>query len=447
MPIDDAPLTTAEFSPLIAPLVPSLRMAVAVSGGADSMALCLLAHDWATAMGGAVVALTVDHGLRPESAAEAATVGQRLAVFGIPHRLLHWSGPKPSTGIQEAARDARYRLLIQACLELELPDLLLGHHRQDQAETVLLRLTRGSGVDGLAGMAAVRRHGPLRLLRPLLSVAKSRLVATCRAAGVAWVEDPSNHAPAFARTRLRAAAGVLAEAGLTTAALWATAARAAETRACLEAATDDLLAKAATPFVAGTLLLDPVPLAGASEGLGRRSLARCLTMIGGGGYPVRRERLERLWQELLSGLTAGRTLGGCLIMPQRGGRLLLAREPAAIHERLALESERPVWWDRRFVISAKAAGFATALSVAGLGEVGRRALREVGFDSAATGVPAVVQPSLPAIWSEAGLAAVPHLGYRRSEWVEQARVRLEPAGPLVGNVGLRREVAWPIVVV
>src|SRR5205823_2951019 len=146
------------------------RLAVAVSGGPDSMALLLLADRWARQRGGEAWGLTVDHGLRPESAGEARIVAGWLAARGMAHEILVWSGDKPATGIQEAAREARYALLAGWCRAHGILHLLTAHHREDQAETYLIRRRAGSGVDGLAAMSAVRELPGCRIVRPLLSV-------------------------------------------------------------------------------------------------------------------------------------------------------------------------------------------------------------------------------------------------------------------------------------
>ena len=181
----DAPVDLGEFSALLDALGPFERrpaLAAAVSGGPDSMALALLARDWAAARDGSLLALIVDHGLRAGSAGEAALTVGRLAEAGICARILPWAGAKPATGIQAAARAARYRLLQSACRSAGILHLLLAHHADDQAETVALRRQRGSGRDGQAGMAAIREVEDLRLLRPLLATAKARLAATLRLA-------------------------------------------------------------------------------------------------------------------------------------------------------------------------------------------------------------------------------------------------------------------------
>ena len=233
-----APLEAPEFAALIgafAPFEPAPRLAIAVSGGADSLALTLLAQAWAAVQGGAVTALTVDHGLRPEATAEASQVGTWLSARGIEHRILAWRGPLPSHGIQAAARKARFRLLEEWCADAGVLHLLLAHHQDDQAETLLLRLMRGSGSDGLAGMSADVERAQCRVLRPLLPVPRARLVATLHRLGQSWIEDPSNRDHRYARARLRQGLTPLAEAGLTSQRLAAAAARLGRVRAELEA--------------------------------------------------------------------------------------------------------------------------------------------------------------------------------------------------------------------
>src|SRR6185436_2130692 len=182
-----------------APFETAPTVAVAVSGGRDSLALALLARAWAAGRGGNVIALIVDHGLRAESAGEAATTLGVLRQQGIEGVILCWSGAKPSSAVQEAARAARYRLLREECRRRGVLHLLVAHHADDQAETVAMRAARQSGPDGLAGMSAAVELPEVRLLRPLLGVLRSRLTATLIARGVPWIDDPSNADPRFER--------------------------------------------------------------------------------------------------------------------------------------------------------------------------------------------------------------------------------------------------------
>ena len=412
------PLSAAEFAALMAPLgpfEPRPLLAVAVSGGADSLALALLAGEWARSRGGEAVALTVDHGLRAGSDAEAAQVGRRLAAAGIPHHVLPWAGAKPDSDVQAQARAARYRLLRGWCGDHGALHLLVGHHRDDQAETLLLRLGRGSGVDGLAAMAAIEHMPEARLLRPLLTVPAARLRATLAAQGREWVEDPSNANPAFARVRLRRLAPLLAEEGLTAERLAATAGRLGRARAALEESVAEAAVRHVRPHPAGFALVERSAVAALPEEIGLRLLARLVQGVGGGRYVPRLERLERLWSEVRGADPAvfARTLAGCRLVGSRDGWLLVCREPARVAPPLALVPGEAVDWDGRFRLrlAADAPGNlgVAALGLQGWREIGRRLGRP------APDLPAASRPTLPVLFDQDGVCVVPHLGYNRDE--------------------------------
>lgn len=213
---DAAPLADEEVDARLARFETS-SLLVAVSGGPDSLALAAAVARWRERRPGPpATAACVDHGLRPSSRAEAESVLAACASFGLPCRLLSWEGEKPKTRVQERARQARRRLLAEAARAAGASVILLGHHADDQAETVLLRLLRGSGPAGLAGMAALSPcpgAPDLRLGRPFLDVSKARLRATATALGLSAIEDPSNLDPRFARTRMRLLLRALAAEG------------------------------------------------------------------------------------------------------------------------------------------------------------------------------------------------------------------------------------------
>jgi tRNA(Ile)-lysidine synthase len=410
-------------------------LAVAVSGGPDSMCLCLLADAWARARGGAVSALTVDHGLRPTSALEARQVGDWLRGRGIGYHVLTWAGPKPATGIQEAARAARHGLLADWCRAAGTLHLLLAHHLDDQAETVTLRAARGSGPEGLAGMAAVRELAGVRLLRPLLGVPKARLLATLEAAGQPWLEDPSNLAPVFARSRLRIDVA-LDVPRLTRAA----AARAGE-RAETDRRMASWLAAHARIDPAGFVIVARAALAQAPYDIRRRAVRDIVRSVGGGDYPPREARLDRLLERLEAGLGAGRTLGGCRIVPWRDA-VLVCRELRAIGGAVPLVPGRPILWDRRFRVELSGAG--PALVVQALGQVGWRALAALPPVATRRQVPAPVRLSLPSLWQGENLVAVPHLGAIKPVLARTTRVevRFSPAWPLAGAPFHASVAAW-----
>ena len=238
---------------------------VAVSGGGDSVALLLVALDWAAAAGRRVEAVTIDHGLRADSADEAAAVARLCAARDVDHAVLPWRDWTGRGNLQDAAREARRALIGAWARERGIGGVALGHTLDDQAETFLMRLARGSGVDGLAGMAPVAWAGGLAWLRPLLGTRRAELRDWLTAQGVGWAEDPSNADPAFDRVRARVALPLLAGLGLGPERLAATALNMARARAALEAATQDLAARAVVEGAAGDLVLDPKPFSEAPE--------------------------------------------------------------------------------------------------------------------------------------------------------------------------------------
>ncbi len=178
-------------------------VAVGVSGGADSLALVLQAAEELAVFGRKVVALTVDHGLRPTSRLEAEYVAGLMQKYGIEHHILTWTGKKPTTGIEEAARQARYTLIAEWCSQNNVHVLLTAHHAKDQAETFLMRLQRGSGLEGLCGIREYSVREGLVILRPLLAVNPENLRDYLRQRAIVWVEDESNRDTTFLRGKIR----------------------------------------------------------------------------------------------------------------------------------------------------------------------------------------------------------------------------------------------------
>jgi tRNA(Ile)-lysidine synthase len=424
--------TDAEFAASLDPLLgagPEGPLALAVSGGRDSMALLHLTDRYAAIRNRALLVLTVDHRLRDDSGAEAAAVAAEAQNRGLPHRLLVWHRKGPLAGNLEAeARDARYRLMAAACAEAGAGALLLGHTRDDQAETVLLRLARGSGVDGLAAMAPrVTRFG-LPVLRPLLDVPRVRLEARLRADGIAWLDDPMNEEERFARVRIRKAQETLAWAGLTPVRLARTARHMARARIALEEAADALRQSAVQVAPEGYCRLALAPLMAAPEEIGLRLLARLLMSVGGQSLRPRFTALERLYRLLRQGaLGRGRTLGGCRILPVRDTEaVLIVREAAGLDEPLVLEPGRAQLWDGRFHVQlGPAAGRTGGALVRALGQDGIRTLRGLSSSPPMTGIPAPVRPTLPSLWialrGKERLAAIPHLNYTVPGFLPQAR--------------------------
>ena len=430
------PLSDGDFAARLDRLGPfevAPRLAVAVSGGADSMALTLLADAWTRRHGGKVTAITVDHGLRPESATEARQVDAWLVARGIAHETLVWEGRRPTGDIQAAARAARYRLLEAWCAERGTLHLLTAHHREDRAETFWLRLARGSGLDGLAGIAGVTERARCRVLRPLLDVAPERLRARLRLEDQAWIDDPSNRNADFARVRVREARALLAAEGLSAERVMETTRHLGRARQALEAATAHLLARTVSLHPAGFAWLDAEALRRAEPELGLRALAAVLATIGGADYPPRLERLERLHDALArDDLGRGCTLGGCQLVPTRA-RVLICREPAEVEAPIALVPGKAAIWDRRFRVEI-ATICPGGLVVGALGQDHRglspEALRRLRV------LPGPVRRSLPALRDGPSLAAVPALGWARgpAHFLGIAQITFRPSRGL-GPIG------------
>jgi tRNA(Ile)-lysidine synthase len=212
---DNDPISVRDAKLLFADWKAAPALVLAVSGGPDSIALMWLAARWrrALARGPRLVAVTVDHGLRAEAAAEAREVKRLARTLELEHRTLRWTGPKPKAGLPAAARSARYRLLAKAARQSGATHILTAHTRDDQAETLLMRLLRGSGIAGLAAMARESERDGVLLARPLLDVSKSQLIATLDKAKLGFADDPTNRDPRFTRPRLRALMPALAAEG------------------------------------------------------------------------------------------------------------------------------------------------------------------------------------------------------------------------------------------
>lgn len=382
------------------------HVAVACSGGADSLALTLLADEWAREAGGRATALIVDHAMRPESADEAVSVRDRLAAVGIEAVVLTRRGPALKSDRQAAARQARYAQMTEWCRRAGVLHLLLGHHRGDQAETLMLRLGRGSGVDGLAAMAAVSENPNLRILRPLLDVPRERLVAYLRFRGLDWVEDPSNEDSAYARVRMRRLLPVLGREGFTESRLAATARRMARARTVSEEATTGLLARTVAIYPEGYATLALGDLLAAPDDIGLRALSRLLTCVGGNRHGPRMEHLERLHEWLSHGAGVGRTLAGCRITRRADGSLLIFREAAEAPDMVPATGNME--WDGRFRLTTDGPPGAR---LARLGPNGWGQIKDIVNDLHVKGLPVAVRNAIPAIWRLEEVVAVPHLHY------------------------------------
>jgi tRNA(Ile)-lysidine synthase len=417
-----SPLADVELSDIAGRWLTGYRSLVfAVSGGPDSMALMLLASRWrsASAPPPRIIVATVDHGLRPESAEEADWVREQAGRLGLAHETLRWEGPKPATGRQEAAREARYRLLEDLAARLPPPiAIVLAHHLDDQAETFLMRLARGSGVDGLSAMQPVRRLGThgIAVVRPFLDVAPLRLRATLLERGLAWREDPSNADPAYERVRVRQAMKAAATLGLSHAAVALSARRLARARTALDHVTGALLEAVVDNHRGAYASLPVEAFDRAPEELRVRLLQRLTARFGGISPPPASARLEVLAERLSTvGEQVSSTLGGCQVRRMRDA-IVVMREPGRRGlPVLELAPGTDAIWDGRFGVSARKdapAGLivaaASAADIAGL-LAGREAANRP--QPRETALARKARLTLPAFWHAGRIVAFPALGW------------------------------------
>ncbi len=405
-----------QIADIFAPLKGAGKVALAVSGGADSMALMALAHRARAILpdGPDFLVLTVDHGLRAEARQETALVADTARRFGFNCRVLVGDGVKTGGNLQAAARDLRYQLMTDACHALGVDILVTAHHLEDQAETFLLRLARGSGVDGLGAMAPQSWRRGVRLIRPFLDTPKARLQDFLASdyLDIRWVEDPSNEDSSFDRVKLRKLAPRLKDAGLTPKRLVATARRMRDAEKVLEQAADDLAVRAVRVDPAGHCAIDRREFTGALPDTRLRLLSRCLAAVGGQTYRPRMARLRNIMDAVVSSKQCRRTLAGCVV-GVGGERVDIWREAGrqGLPE-ITLGPGDTKIWDGRFRVALTAGTEQPdpfPVTVRALGRDGLRIAR--GHAGAAVGArgQAALTRTLVSFWQSDCLLAVPHL--------------------------------------
>ncbi|MCK0151917.1 tRNA lysidine(34) synthetase TilS [Marivita sp. S6314] len=405
---------------LLGPEFPS-DLGLAVSGGGDSMAMLYLAHNWTHHFGVRLWVATVDHGLRAESASEARLVAEECAVLGWPHATLRWHWDRHGN-VQDAARRARGGLLDQ--WRGHVKHILFAHSQDDQAETVLMRLARGSGVDGLAGMRAARTvaphpvaPGPLaatdiegdlpdgpwapgfQILRPCLGMTRDELRHFARVLKGRWVDDPSNDDPTYQRVRVRKLLALLRDEGVTASHLAETAHRMARARdgltshlvSAIDALCDD-------PFP-GQVRIDRDGFARLDEETQLRMLTSALCYASASEYRPRARSSEALLSQVLSG--RGGTLHGAEVSVGKT-QLWITREWAAVQD---VTAGLDALWDGQWRVQSQRPDPSTELTVRALGEDGWCQIA----DHSNIGLPHRAALALPSVWSETGLIWCPVL--------------------------------------
>ena len=370
----------------------SSKIAVAVSGGADSLCLTFLLHEWCKKNEKHLFAFTVDHNLRPESANEAKYVHNLLTEKGIIHETLSWTGPKPETGIEEKARQARYDLLFNACRKNNISCLFLAHHQNDQAETFLMRLIRSSGVDGLSAIQSVSSREGIFLLRPMLDYSRLQIQETLKKHfSVSWVEDPSNNQIIYERVRLRQAQDFFDNLGLTASSISLSAKRLSRARFALEKMTNDFISQFCRKNEAGFVFIDGKSFENLPEEIKLRVLDASMAFVVGEKYQSRMAQLEKMLEQLPCRLT----LHECQIVSTKKG-IYICPEFSKMPKPVQLKAAQIVTWGR-FEVSCS-----QDITIAPLGD-----------ELKIKGLPALVRRTIPAFFDKKGLAFVPSLDYKR----------------------------------
>jgi tRNA(Ile)-lysidine synthase len=352
---------------LFAPAAREPAIGLAVSGGPDSLALMLLARQWAATLENPprLFVYSLNHGLRPEAQEEVAMVLELAERLGLEARGLEWTGAKPETGLQEAARQARYRLIGEAMQADGARLLLTAHHRADQAETILMRMAHGSGVDGLKGMQTMGMVEGVTILRPLLDVEPAALATIVEGAGFTAVHDPSNDDPNYERVRWRKLLPALSAEGLDSATLSRFATRMAEADEALTQMANAAFAELVQFDGFGAALLPNANFLAFSPAIGRRVLGRVLNVVGGRQKPRALGQVERLYDQIAArDLPRAATLLGTIVR-QKGESLTISREPGRVlPEDKSLSPGGELIWDERFRIAnlSDTAGFTASVA-------------------------------------------------------------------------------------
>ena len=314
---------------------------VGVSGGADSLFLTVMLKEWAKEKGIKLIALTVNHNLRAEAVAEAKHVARQMKKYGIEHHILTYTGEKPTSRIEEKARNIRYTLLQNFCDKHNILCLCLAHHSDDQAETFFARLARGSGLDGLCAIHPVSKRGKLTLIRPLLTLNKTDILDTLKAKRLTWAEDPMNQDETFERVRWRKQLTTLWQTGLTKAGLLLTAKRLQRAKQALDFYTDLFWEQSVQIDNRGFAKINVTDFKNIPLEIRLRVLAKALEIIGQSGQPISMEALEKA----LTTMKRRFTLAHCHVITHRK-LIFIAKEYARQEKEKKVPAKRWTQWDR-----------------------------------------------------------------------------------------------------
>ena len=398
------------FAPFEKILLQNKTFAVAVSGGSDSMAMCLIANEWAKKNSRMMVALTVNHQLRKSAGDEARIIGGWLEPYKINHYCLNWNAPKPKFGLQASARQARYDLMIKWCKENNIFVLMTGHHLQDQVETFLLRTEQSSGTDGLASMNALSKRKECSLLRPLLKVPKERLQNFLRERQQEWFEDPSNNDPKFRRTHVRHIVNQLVQNGLPLEVVSNVIDQFGVLRQNFDDITNLFLRKAVKFSALGYGTISYKLFTALPEVIIQRILVHIALEFGGKIYPPRGKSLRRLIKLIKKQEKFFFSLGGCQFIGT-DNCIIFFRDRRSLQSQDVASGDEVLWGN-----SIKISICGPVGQIAKLAPLGKRGWLKIGRASdydKPTNMPHTVHYSMPSLFDENGVLHVPSINYYR----------------------------------
>ena len=381
------------------------RLGVAVSGGGDSVALLAALVEFTKKNTMDLHVITVDHGLRPETKHEIALVTDMCARWELPHHVEFWSGWKGQGNLQAAARDARYGLIADWAYGNQITHVALGHTADDQAETFLMRLARGAGVDGLSAMSPRRVQHGITWVRPFLRIERSALRTYLRAARLDWCEDPSNENRDFERIRVRDALTVLGSLGVQTEALVDVAQNMSRAREALDWQTF-LAAQDATTLMYGAIAIDLHKFRMLPAEIARRLIVHAITWIANSTYPPRRDAVATVLRAVRS--LSGATLDGCQIAVENDV-IWIFRELNALED---VTCEVGDMWDDRWLVTGPEDD--PDIEVRALGY---EQLSDIP-DWRALGAPRAALAVTPSVWYDDRMIAAPVVRHD-PEWVAE----------------------------
>ena len=404
------------------------KLAIGVSGGSDSMTLLCCFAKWAKQNDVDLIALTVNHNLRNEAKEETKKVAIWAKNLGIKHHILTWDGIKPTSNIQEQARKARFDLMLSFCQNNNIKYLALAHHLEDQAETFLIRLQRGSGVDGLGAITPLKTITNINIIRPLLNISCCDFKSFLESHNLSWIDDPSNNNDDYQRVKFRKIMPLLTAQGLTADVLAKTAKQMQRARVFLDNYTNQTLAENTISYQAGYIEAKPDVFIKNDDEIALRALKKIIMQVAGLEYPLRLEKLSRLAAALKDvNNFKGATLSGCQIIKiktNEGFLYQFVREFKKVAPLQTITKSGLFYWDNRFFINISY-NDSKKLFLKPLGKKHWKELVKDSKNKLKTNIPRLAGICLPALCDEKDVLLVPHLGYKKEELFCDIKINID----------------------